>query len=42
MFRLKVRQVGQRVKEEEEREVRRYMLIFISLIKKQGNRRLVQ
>lgn len=42
MLRLKVRQVGQRVKEEEEREVRRYMLIFISLIKKQGNRRLMQ
>lgn len=42
MFRLKVRQVGQRVKEEEEREVRGYMLIFISLIKKQGNRRLMQ
>lgn len=42
MFRLKVRQVGQRVKEEEEREMRRYMLIFISLIKEQGNRRLVQ
>lgn len=42
MFRLKVRHVGKRVKEEEKRDVRRYMLIFISAIKKQGNRRLMQ